>query len=617
MTPPTQLATVGLAAVAVAVLALVAARHGPFPAPAEEVVLDVFAGCAAVVAGVLVGRWRAGNPNAWLLVAAGAVVLGGVLEWSNVAVLFTLGGVLGGVEYAVIAHLLVALPDGRLTRPADRRLVALGYLVAAATSVVPNLFFECRGAFAVGCPGNLLLVRDDPAAMARSETWLGLAGLAVVALIATYLGRRWLAAGVAGRRVLTTPYVAAVPLASVALLDVSAVWDRHGQLAGFVRPLTLAVLPVAILLGVLRARGRAGDLGELVVAAGPDPTAGVRDRLGHAIAQALGDPSARLLRTDTVRASSAGGLAAAPDADRADDDGEPAARPRVRTPIAADGQRLAILEHDAALEAEPEVLSAVLATAALALHNQRLAEQVQAQLEEVRASRSRLAAAQDEERRRIERDLHDGAQQLLVSVQLLLRMALDHGADPQLLADAAAQLDAAVSELRALARGVHPHLVTQRGLRAAVETLAERAPVPVTVEGDLPRLPALSETTAYFVVAEAMTNVARHAHASHVLVRLGVTDGRAELEVEDDGAGGVRLDGAGHGGGSGLLGLRDRVEAAGGTLWVGAGDGGRGTRLRVALPTGPSEDVVGVPGGRSGGQAAPVPTRGRALETPT
>jgi signal transduction histidine kinase len=377
------------------------------------------------------------------------------------------------------------------------------------------------------------------------------------------------------------------------------------------------VLPVAILLGVLRARGRAGDLGELVVAAGPDPTAGVRDRLGHAIAQALGDPSARLLRTDTVRASSAGGLAAAPDADRADDDGEPAARPRVRTPIAADGQRLAILEHDAALEAEPEVLSAVLATAALALHNQRLAEQVQAQLEEVRASRSRLAAAQDEERRRIERDLHDGAQQLLVSVQLLLRMALDHGADPQLLADAAAQLDAAVSELRALARGVHPHLVTQRGLRAAVETLAERAPVPVTVEGDLPRLPALSETTAYFVVAEAMTNVARHAHASHVLVRLGVTDGRAELEVEDDGAGGVRLEGAGHGGGSGLLGLRDRVEAAGGTLWVGAGDGGRGTRLRVALPTGPSEDVVGVPGGRSGGQAAPVPTRGRALETPT
>jgi signal transduction histidine kinase len=563
MTARAQAVTVVLTAVAVAALALMAARHGPFPAPADEIVLELFAGAVAVTAGVLVGRWRPGNGMAWLLVAAGAVILGGLLEWSNLALLFTVGGLLGGLEYGVLAHLLVSLPDGRLGTRVDRWIVGGFYLLVVASSVVPNLFFECRGAFALGCPGNLLVVRDDPVLVDRSELVFAVAGAVATLGLAGHLVRRWLAAGMARRRVLAAPYLAAIPIALVGLLDV-LVWERHGQLAGFVRPLLLAVLPVAILLGALRSRARAGDVGRLLAVRDRREAGDGTDGLGPAIALALGDPSARLLP------------AVVPPQGDGDGVGHPA---RSRTPIVADGETLAVVDHDAALGAEPELLTAVLATAGLALRNERLAARVQAQLAEVRASRARLAAAQDEERRRIERDLHDGAQQLLVSVQLLLRLALEAGDGARdLVSEASSQLDEALVELRALARGVHPHLVTQRGLRAAVDTLADRAPLPVHVVGEVDRRPALVETTAYFVVAEALTNVARHARATHARVELAHVDGAVVVTVEDDGCGGARV-----GAGSGLVGLRDRVEAVGGELAIETPVAG-GSRIRATLP---------------------------------
>jgi PAS domain S-box-containing protein len=203
---------------------------------------------------------------------------------------------------------------------------------------------------------------------------------------------------------------------------------------------------------------------------------------------------------------------------------------------------------------------------------------------ELRASRARLVETADAERRRIERNLHDGAQQRLVALALRLRRAREIvPADAQ---DARLELDAielelalALEELRELANGIHPAVLAERGLAAAVTALARQAPLPVEV-GALPerRLPDSVEVAAYYVTAEALTNVAKHAGAAAARVDVAERDGLLELTVEDDGAGGATL-----AAGTGLRGLADRVEAAGGRLELHSPRGG-GTRLRVELP---------------------------------
>ncbi len=207
-----------------------------------------------------------------------------------------------------------------------------------------------------------------------------------------------------------------------------------------------------------------------------------------------------------------------------------------------------------------------------------------ARTEELRASRVRIVAAADAARRRIERDLHDGAQQRLVAMALDVRMMraraerepAELGAFLDRLGD---ELAAASSELRELARGIHPAVLTERGLAAAIEGLANRAPVPVEV-GGLPegRLPPTVETTAYFTVAEALTNVAKYASATHAEVRVVQEDGCLVVEVRDDGVGGAAAST-----GSGLAGLSDRVGAIDGTLSV-TSPPGEGTLVRVELP---------------------------------
>jgi PAS domain S-box-containing protein len=214
----------------------------------------------------------------------------------------------------------------------------------------------------------------------------------------------------------------------------------------------------------------------------------------------------------------------------------------------------------------------------------RLNDELHARLEELAASRARIVTAGDVERRRLERNLHDGAQQRLVALALTLRLALDRlDADPAaargLLAGAGDELALALDELRELARGLHPAVLTDHGLRAAVEMLAARAPVPVEIE-DVPdeRLPESVEAAAYYLIAEALTNVAKYAGASAVRVRVTAGDGRIAVEVADDGVGG-----ADPAAGSGLRGLADRVESLGGALDVRSPAGG-GTRLRAEIP---------------------------------
>ena len=216
----------------------------------------------------------------------------------------------------------------------------------------------------------------------------------------------------------------------------------------------------------------------------------------------------------------------------------------------------------------------------------RLNAELQARLEELAASRARIVAAGDLERRRLERNLHDGAQQRLVVLALSLRLAqarLD--SDPAAvradLSDAGVELALALDDLRELARGLHPAVLSDRGLRAAVEVLTGRAPIRVEIMEMLDeRLPETVEAAAYYVIAEALTNVTKYAQASTARVRVAVSDASVVIEVSDDGIGG-----ADPAAGSGLRGLADRVEALGGSLEL-ESHPGAGTSLRAAIPLG-------------------------------
>jgi signal transduction histidine kinase len=202
---------------------------------------------------------------------------------------------------------------------------------------------------------------------------------------------------------------------------------------------------------------------------------------------------------------------------------------------------------------------------------------------ELTASRARLLAAADEARRRIQRDLHDGAQQRLVGTVLALKMARQELGDStgpvvELVDEALAQAQQATGELRELAHGILPRALTAGGLSAGIESLVSRIGLHVTVDVTRERFPSTLEATAYFIVAEALTNAVRHARATSALIAATVDDGRLRLEVRDDGIGGVRVNGS-----SGLLGLRDRAAAVNGTLWFESPPGG-GTRVTAALP---------------------------------
>jgi len=224
---------------------------------------------------------------------------------------------------------------------------------------------------------------------------------------------------------------------------------------------------------------------------------------------------------------------------------------------------------------------------ALARENEALRAEVVAQLTEMRASRARIVQAADDARRRLERDLRDGAQRRLTTVGSILRSAralLDPTAEPELartLDQAVEELDEGVDELRSLARGLHPAVLTDEGLVAALGALANRSPVPVKLRADsVGALPAGIESAAYFVVAEALTNIVKHARASQAQITIERHAAGLMVEVSDDGSGGATVDA-----GSGLRGLSDRVAALGGRLALYSPVPG-GTLLRVELPLG-------------------------------
>jgi signal transduction histidine kinase len=239
--------------------------------------------------------------------------------------------------------------------------------------------------------------------------------------------------------------------------------------------------------------------------------------------------------------------------------------------------------HDPALDDEPELLDAVSAAAGIAVENDRLHAELRARLEELRGSRGRVIEAGQRERARLERDLHDGAQQRLVAVSLELtllerRFAADPATEAEI-ARARSQIAMSLDELRRIARGLHPAVVTGHGLAVALESLAAAAPVPVRLDVRVDeRLPDQIEVAAYYLVSECLANIGRHARASAATIAVAHEDGQVVVEVTDDGRGGADTEA-----GTGLRGLADRVEAIGGRLRIWSPRGG-GTRVRAELP---------------------------------
>jgi signal transduction histidine kinase len=320
---------------------------------------------------------------------------------------------------------------------------------------------------------------------------------------------------------------------------------------------------------------QSGAVGELMARLGETPQ---RGELRDALARALGDPTVELvywLPEDQRFVDARGHIVGLP----------PPSSGRAVTKVERDGECVAAIVYDAILHDEqPGYVDAVGAAASLALENERLDAELRSKVEELRASRQRMLSIGLEERRRLERDLHDGAQQRLVSMALNMRLARarlhddPHGAE-QLLDGAGDELEAALGELRELARGIHPAVLSDRGLDTALETLARRAPVPVELQ-QVPdeRLPEAVELAAYYVVAEALTNVAKYAAATHATVDVRRLNGKLVVRVADDGVGGADPEV-----GTGLRGLADRLAVIEGRLEIDS-EPGKGTTITAKIP---------------------------------
>jgi signal transduction histidine kinase len=327
----------------------------------------------------------------------------------------------------------------------------------------------------------------------------------------------------------------------------------------------------------------ASGVGEIVVRLSNGPP----DDLQELLSRALHDPSLVVAYWLPTRGSWADGKGR-----RVELPGE--GSPLVATVIERDGEPIAALLHDLALRDHPELLDGVAAAAGIALENGRLQAELQVKLRQLHGSRARVIEAAHAERRRLERNLHDGAQQRLVALALELRM-LEDGlpADPEVreqLGRLRREVAVCLDELRDVARGIHPAVVTGHGLAVALESVAEGTPLPLLLDvADLPPLPEAIEVTAYYVVCEGLANVGKHAGASRCVVDVRLDGELLVVAVTDDGEGG-----ADPVGGSGLRGLADRVEALDGRLVVAPVPAG-GTCLRAEIPV-PNHQKPATPG---------------------
>jgi signal transduction histidine kinase len=504
-----------------------------------------------------------------LMVAGGFTFFLSVLSWSNASVPFTIGIFFDLVPAAIYLHVFLAFPSGRLERPVERWLVGIAYFTALGLQLVGLLL----GGFG---PDDALTIVDAPDTaytLLRVQLVI-LATLCLAGIVVRHLGTR---------QPLRRPLRMLVDVFALGLVMLATLYlsGALGLISGqnafeMLRRATFFVIglaPIAFLAGLLYTRLARSAVGELLVELRADPAP---SHLRDALARALRDPTLTLAYWLPEFES------------WADLNGRPVAlatlsEGRTTTMINSEGHRVAVLIHDPGLDGERELLDGVAAAAAIALENARLHAELRARLEELKGSRARLVEAGDSERRRLERNLHDGAQQRLVGIAMQLQMLksrirADPGLAEELASAATDELTQSLQELRELARGLHP-AVLEHGLAAALHALAARSTVPTDVEYAGPkRPPETIALAAYFVASEALANVGKYAEASGVAIRVSDAGETMTIEIADDGVGG-----ADDARGSGLRGLADRVEALDGTLRV-MSPPGEGTVVTAELP---------------------------------
>ena len=543
----------------------------------------VAAGWAFMVAGLVAWLRRPENRLGPLMLATGVAYLARQFRYSQGTLLFTVFFLFGDLVFALVGHSVLAYPSGRVNGRRARFLVRTGYATVLLFPLAVLLLHGGRRTLLAMGPltrRSLLSLTDRPHAVELLQKAEIVAFDGVLAtLFVAVIVQRLLQTTARTRRMLAPLVLAAVALALRAVfenvntfapqrpLDYSYLF--WWQIAAFV------ALPLVLLAGMLRARLAQAHVSELLLEL--DRTPATPQSMRDALARALADPSLELffwLPEQEEFVDSSGVAVALPT-----DGGR-----RAVSMLEHDGEPLAALVHDPSLLEEPELVGAAGTAARLALENARLHAETRAQLQQVRESRRRIVSAADEERRRIERNLHDGAQQRLLATALELSRAQRHlgnRAAPEierLLAASIEELQITVEELRTLARGLHPTVLIEFGLGAALQALTSKSPLSVTVDVCEERLPAEVEVTAYFVACEALNNIVKHAHASSASINARLVRGELVVEIADDGVGGARASES-----SGLRGMADRVEALGGRLQIHSPEG-RGTQVTAEIP---------------------------------
>jgi signal transduction histidine kinase len=563
------LALAGLGAAACVIVLRLTSDHAGEEPGLQAALLDwvvlsyVFSG--------LVAWWRRPESRFGpLMVFAGFLTSLSCLSSASAPVPFTIGQTVDLLPFAVFLHVFVAFPTGRIERRRDRLLVRATYVVALGGELVVLMLGGIN-------PDNVVAIFAEPDAAAASFKWVlvALAALALAGICVLVARRR--AEGPPLRRsaaLLVDSFSLALVMIA-ALLLMGAFFSEpkafvHVQRATF---FVLGLAPLAFLVALLDARLARSSVADLMVELAADPAPA---DLSEPLAAALHDPSLEIAywlpqyRNWT------------------DQEGRPVELPapaggRAITMIDREGDHVAALVHDPALAEDPDLLDAVRAAAGISLENGQLHAELKARLEELQGSRGRVIEAGQRERQRLERNLHDGAQQRLIALSLELgllagRMQHDPVAQGDI-TDARQEIAISLDELRDVARGLHPAVLSGHGLEVALESLAATSAVPVTLTVELDgRVSESIEVAAYYVVSESLANVGKHARADAATIAVSRQNGDLVVEVVDDGIGGADTEA-----GSGLRGLADRVEALDGRLRVWTPRGG-GTRVRAEMP---------------------------------
>ena len=578
------LVAAGLAACAVAA-ALTASGSNSENVALEAVVRALMVGTPIAV-GLYARRHAASARFGTLLVAAGFGWFMTTLSASQNEWVYSVGRVSGWLVEVALMYVILAFPTGRLPARVDRLLVGATALVVACLYLptallvesypVPTPWADCGDA----CPGNAFMLVDSEPAFVENVV-RPLREILTVALFAAVTARvAWRMRGASSLTRRALGPVLVVSLFRLAAFAVTQAARRIDPDSAFVDvgvwlvALSVPLLALAFLVGVWRWR--------LFMAQAMQRLAGrVRSRPGpeelrDALADAFDDPALEVAYWlgDGRWADGAGR-----ELDR------PAATPRRAVTEVSDGvRRVAAIVHDPALQDDPAFTETATAYALMTLDNHRLTAQTTGLLREVRESRARIQSSADDERRRIEHDLHDGAQQRLVALRIKLELAAERAGDDGEAAELRGlgnDVEEALDEVRSLARGIYPAQLADRGLVDALRSVALRSPLPTTVlAAGIRRYPRDIESAAYFCCLEALQNAAKHAsEATAVVVDLS-DDGDLCFEVRDDGVG---FDPLTVNGGVGLTSMRDRVAAVGGEVTIRSRPG-HGTRVTVKIP---------------------------------